>query len=272
MNKLKFLGATLITSSLLTGTMLMGADKKMSDAEIRNVVSKTEILKNPTLQVVKGIDRGDFYQFKVKTDTGRGYQEMDSFVLKKSGETFFGSGYAKSGEKMIMGVDKSVIEKGITYSYGKGKKDLYIFTNPECPHCIDFENALKPVMGTFESEFRVHVVILNEQSKKSAFILAGTSDEDKRNRMEAVMTGDSYNGMKNLSKRDWRKVDLVKDFKMTKPVQDKVMVQMQNSFVFARDIGVNSTPAVFTSDYQQIRWDMLVLTMENLQKAKAAKK
>jgi len=249
-----FLASTLTFSAF--------ASDKLSSAEIKSIVEKGDVFKNPTLRIINGVDRGDYYQLKIEATGANGnVQAMDAFVLKKTGDSFFGGGYKKNGEKLLMEIDKSVVKAGETFSFGKGSRHLYIMTNPECPHCQDFEKQLEPVMSVLEKDFTVHVTVLNESSKKTAFILAGKSDADKRERMHAVMAGGTYKGVAGLDKKSWKTIDLGKEFGFTKADQDMVADKIVKGNVLAKEIGVTSTPSVYTADFQAIRWDVLVKTL-----------
>lgn len=240
---------------------------KLSQADIKSIVDKSDVFKNPTLKIINGVDRGDYFQLKIEAAGGNGnVQVMDAFVLKKGGEAFFGGGYKKNGEKLLMEIDKSVIQEGISFSFGKGKRHLYVMTNPDCPHCVDFEKKLEPVINTLENDFTVHVTVLNERSKKTAFILSGKNDVDKRERMHAVMAGGKYKGVSGLDKKNWRTIDLGKEFGFTRADQEKVSKEILKGNAFAKEIGVTSTPSVYTADFQGIRWDVLIKTLEKNKK------
>jgi thiol:disulfide interchange protein DsbC len=235
----------MLKSILLSGILisLLGADSNLSKKELDGIQKDNVMLSNKGISLISGVDRGEFYQLKINATSGIGQQVMSAFVLKKSGDTFFGGGYHKNGEKIMIPISQSVIKDAITFSYGAGIKNLYIFTNPDCPHCRDFEKSLTPDLEKkLEKNYKVNVIVLNERSENSIYILSGNSEKEKRIRFHNIMIGKAK----------------INNLKLTKEQNAAFADKMMKSSKLTNELGVMSTPSVFTEEFKAVGWTNLI--------------
>ena len=234
-------------SGLLAGLMTMtanAADIQLDAAKLKEIKAATKALQRPIFQLKEGIDKETVYFLKIDAKSKRGVRPITAFVDKKTGAVYFGNGYDKEGKLMAFPKDEALIKKGITFSYGTGKKDLYIVTDPECPYCVKFE---KLAHGKLD-DYKVHVIFYPLTFHKKApamieWIMQGKSDAEKKERFDKIVLEGSTE-YKMLIKDD------KKPFRYTAVTQ----VVINKAFGAIRELGTRGTPATYDEEFNLIPW------------------
>lgn len=247
--KQKLLALTLLTA--LSGTSAFGEDRVLETEKLNDIKKTTRILANPSIQVTDGIDKGTYYFLKLNVKKQRGSKMVNAFLEKESGALYIGTRYEKNGQKMTFPMTKKAIEtiqKGISFSYGKGTKDLYVVTDPQCPYCQRFE---KQAVGKLD-DYKVHVLLYPLSFHKKApamveWIMQGKDDVEKRHRMEDVMVNGSKEYAEFMGKKGQK-------FSYT----DTIKVKIDNAKAAAKALGVRGTPSVYSEKFSKINWASLV--------------
>jgi thiol:disulfide interchange protein DsbC len=164
---------------------------------------------------------------------------------------YIGNRYDKNGAKMMFQktpTSINTIKDGISFSYGNGKKEIYIITDPECPYCTKLEKALAGKMA----EYTVHVILYPLAFHKNApamveWIMQGKDDAEKKHRMEELMVKDSKDYKTLLAKKGTT-------FKYT----DAVKIKINNAKKTAKVLGMTGTPSVYNAQYNKINWKTLI--------------
>ena len=188
------------------------------------------------------MDKESVYFLKIEKKMKKSSRIITAFVDKKTGAVYFGSGYDKEGKKMRFPKDVSVIREGISFSYGTGKKELYLFTDPECPYCIKFEKAAQGKLG----DYTVHVFFYPLPYHKKApamieWIMQAPTDVEKKERLDKVMVEKSMVYQSLMQKKN-------KYFTYTSPT--KVMIEKARKA--AAEFGVRGTPATFDGSFEPV--------------------
>lgn len=255
----------LTTGLLLVSTLLMAETKYLSKEKIAELSKSSKFLSNNYTRIIEGIDEKDTYflnlQYKGKI--------VKCFIDKKTGTIYKGDRYDASGKvskyikspEQIKKLTKS-IKDGVSFSYGTGKKDLYLFTDPECPYCIKFEKKAKGLLD----EYTVHVILFPLRFHKKApamteWIMQGANDKEKHQRAEALMVDNNQDYKAFLS------TDSKKPFKYT----DTIQVKLDKGKNAARLLMVTGTPIVFDAQFNKVNWGKL-LTDESSKKNKSIPK
>jgi thiol:disulfide interchange protein DsbC len=233
--------------SVLIGT-INAQDRNLTKKELIDLKKSVKALNKPRLEVKEGIDRGYVYFLKLESKTKRGSRIMNAFLDKRSGEIYFGKGYDNSGKLISFPKDEKSIQEGISFSYGDGKKDLYLVTDPECPYCVKFEKASRGKL----KDYRVHVILYPLPYHKKApvmveWIMQGKDDAQKRERLEQIMVEGS-----TIYKK------LIKDPKAPFNTSGKVKIMVEKSKKAMSELGVRGTPATFDEEYNPISWGTLI--------------
>jgi thiol:disulfide interchange protein DsbC len=140
-------------------------------------------------------------------------------------------------------VNKQTVKEGISFTFGKGKKDLYVVTDPECPFCRMMEQKTK---DTLAKNYRVHVILyplpFHKNAKNmSCYILAGKTDAEKAKRFKETLSGGN----------EWKK------YKPSKAEIQKCMQELEKSKKATNELQAKGTPSVYDENFNPIDWPSL---------------
>ncbi|QCI27443.1 thioredoxin fold domain-containing protein [Caminibacter pacificus] len=158
--------------------------------------------------------------------------------------TFIGNAIDNKTKKPIqIAKNANIINKGVMFTFGKGKKEIYLVTDPECPFCRKMEAMKKDIL---EKNYKVHVILLPLPFHKYArpmsyYILAGKTDAQRAKRMKEVLSGSDA----------WKK------FKPTKEQIKKFEEELKNAQIAAEELDARGTPSVFDKNFNPIPWPTL---------------
>ncbi|MEA3456662.1 MAG: thioredoxin fold domain-containing protein, partial [Campylobacterota bacterium] len=223
-------------------------DTMVDTAKLQEIKVKNKILQNPNLQLVGAVDKPGNYLLKLEGKSPRGSQLLTGFLDKKTGELHIGTGYDRDGKPILFPKDADIVKAGVSFSYGKGSKDLYLVTDPECPYCIKFEKAAEGKLG----DYTVHVILYPLPFHKKApamaeWIMQGKSDAEKKERLSQIT-------LKNSTEYKALITDAKKPFKYTPDTQKR----MNRSKKAARELGARGTPATYDDSFTQVPWSRIV--------------
>ncbi len=231
---------TLLTIGVMTG--IKATDVKLDIEKLKEIRAASKVLQNPALTIRDGMDKDSVYFLRLNAKSQRGSRIIMAFVDKKTGAVYFGNGIDKDGKAMAFPKEAKIIKEGISFSYGTGKKELYLVTDPECPYCIKFEKALTGKLD----DYTVHVILYPLPFHKKApamveWIMEGKDDVQKRERFEQLMLKKSTK-YKTLIKNP------KKPFKYTAKTQEK----MNKTFKAVEELGARGTPIVYDSTFNEL--------------------
>jgi len=219
---------------------------KLDATTLEEIKKGNEVLKNPNLTIKSGVDLGSVYFLKVAFTAPSGDVELSRIFYDKANQNIYiGQGFTKEGAPMGFTKDVKAIQEGISFSYGKGSKELYVITDPQCPYCIKFEKA---VHGKLK-DYKVHVILFPLSFHKQApmmveWIMQGKDDEAKYQRLVDI----TVNGSKA-----YRKL-IAKGFKYSADVNDK----MQKAKIAFAELEARGTPALFDAQFRPVSAQKLI--------------
>jgi thiol:disulfide interchange protein DsbC len=247
----------MVLLSLIMGTHCVGEEILLTPEKIAKLNKEVTVFKRPNITVVDGIDKGRYYFLQLSVKKRGRSKIVNAFLDKEDGAVYIGHRYEKSGEKVAFPKTAKMIEnikKGISFSYGTGKKDLYIVTDPECPYCKRFEQQAQGKLN----EYRVHVILYPLSFHKKApamveWIMHGKDDVQKHQRMEEVMVKNSKAYEAFIGK-------LGKAFKYT----DSIKVKIDDAIAAGKALGARGTPSVYNEKFTKINWKSLVIPKKTI--------
>lgn len=229
-------------------TTVYAQDIKLDQAKLGEIKQSYKILKLPNISIVDGVDKGDIYFLKVNPNSKKGSRTYKTFIDKKTGMVYVGEAYDPQGKLMVFPKDKKTVDEGISFSYGNGKNEIYVVTDPECPYCTRFEQAAVGKLG----DYTVHVIFYPLPFHKKApamieWIMQGKNDKEKREKMEAVML-----------KHDTAYQMLLQDEKKPFIYSQKIDEAMGRSMRAVEELEANGTPTVYDTNFTMIPWQQLL--------------
>ncbi|MEA2029017.1 MAG: thioredoxin fold domain-containing protein [Campylobacterota bacterium] len=234
-----------IAVALLAILSLSYAEPKKLDAKTLDELKKShKVLNTPEVTLKEGLDLGSVYHLKVQHATPQGNALSYAFYDKSSKSIYVGRGYTKEGNMLNFPKDAKVIKEGVSYSYGSGKKEIYLITDPECSYCKKFEKATQGKLG----DYTVHVILFPLSFHKNApamseWIMQGKDGAEKQKRLQDITLNNSKEYQKLVSK----------EFKYSPAVKEK-MDKAQAAFA---ELEARGTPAVFNEKFEPINWGKL---------------
>jgi len=229
-------------------TAINAESVKLDAAKLEEIKASSKTLQLPHLKIESGIDKGSIYFLKVKASSEKGSKIFETFVDKQTGFVYVGSAYDKEGKQLMFPKDVKVIKEGVVFSYGTGKKDLYLVTDPECSYCSKFEKEAEGKLG----EYTVHVIFYPLPFHKKApamieWIMKGKNDAEKKERLNQI-------ALKNSTEYQ----SLIKDEKKPFVYTSSTQEIMDKSLRAVSELGATGTPTTYDAELNVIPWPNLV--------------
>jgi len=230
------------TISLLLGGLLFAADKYLPK---KDVISLLKLLPDSS-KIINDYKNGKVNIYVEKKDGFyivmlKGERRGQFFISADKKYAIFGSILDLKKRKPIIGnfpINKDIIEKGVAFTYGSGKKTIYLVTDPQCPYCRLLENKKGDELA---KKYTIKVILyplpFHQYAKPmTEYILAGKDNIDKAARLRRILRGS--NEWKNFKPTPQQKEEI-----------EKKMEQMQKAVV---ELGARGTPTIYDSNFKQI--------------------
>ncbi|GAX86723.1 thiol:disulfide interchange protein DsbC [Lebetimonas natsushimae] len=228
---------------------LFASDKLLSQNELNNVLKSSILYPRLSQDIkkgiikVRGVKKNGFYIINIQTKRGAGniyitadkkYTIIGRIINNKNGNTLQGN----------FPVNKKIVTEGVSFTFGKGKKDLYVVTDPECPFCRMMEKKTK---DNLSKNYRVHVILFplpfhKDAKNMSCYILAGKTDKEKAKRFKETLLGGN----------EW------KNYKPSKIELQKCMQALEKSKKAANELQARGTPSVYDKNFNSVEWPSLI--------------
>jgi len=236
-----------IILGLSVAASLFAYDKVLPQKETINILKATPIygqlapmIKNGKIKT-KATLKDNFYIIEIDTPRGKGL----IYVTKNKKYTIIGRVLKSNGQMLIPNFPKNaeIIKKGVLFTFGKGKKEIYLVTDPQCPFCRMMEKEKKAILA---KDYKVHVILMPLPFHKYAkamsyYILAAKTDAQKAKRLQDILSGSN----------EW------KNFKPTKQQKAEFDKELQNAKKAAMELGAHGTPSVYDKNFNPIPWPQL---------------
>jgi len=233
--------------SLTLAASLFAFDKVLPQNKTMEILKSTPIYNQIAPLIKKGkiktkaTLKDGFYIIEFITRRGK---EL-IYITKDKKYTIIGRILKQNGQMLVPNFPKNaeIIKKGVIFTFGEGKKDIYIVTDPECPFCRMLEKQKKDIL---KKNYRVHVILMplpfhKDAKAMSYYILAAKTDKERAKRMSEVLEGS--NAWKNYhpSKEEIKKFN--KELELSKKA--------------AEELGAQGTPSIYDKNFNPIPWPSL---------------
>ena len=231
MNKILFT----LTTAMVLMTALHADNLMVDKSKFEELKTLNNVLQDPVLTIKGAMEKTNSYILKLEVASPQGSRFITAFLDKKTSEIYMGSAYDKEGNALTFPKDVQVVKDAVSFSYGKGSKNIYIVTDPECSYCVKLEKA---IAGKLD-DYTVHVILFPLSFHKKApamveWILAGKNNEEKKKNFEEIMMKGStaYKA-------------LIKDEKKPFVYSSAIKQQMDKTNKASMELNVRGTPAIF---------------------------
>lgn len=222
--------------SLAASTALFSADSTKIKDKIQNI----DFIKKVGFMVKDVKEVGDLYAINAAHPRAG---KVALFVSKDLNTVVIGQGFASNGEPIEFPISMEQFKSEAAYTIGDGKKEYYLFTDPECPFCQKFEQ----MSNNLQNDLKIYVFFfpLNEHHNAKAmskYILSQKTSESKAKAMHDIATGKTdYKSMKLSDAEDKKYSDVI-----------------SKHLKIGQEIGVTGTPSVFDSKGKPVQWPALL--------------
>ncbi len=211
------------------------AATKISQDEIKEIEALT-LFKGAQVTISQGYDAGSVYLLNVNV---RG--KADKVFLTKD-KKYLISGDVLStdnGQPLEVPVDLSITKGKEALTFGKGKDEYILFTDPECPYCKKFESYFHQIEDKVKIKVFFFPLDFHKDAKDiSLFIMSQKSYEDKIKAMTTI-TKDSPAFIN-------RKID--------EKELAKLKTNLETQMTVANELGIRGTPSVYDSKGNKVSW------------------
>lgn len=229
----------IIVSLLVLGWSLSAAEVSI------DIFKDIPSLQREGMKMQKAYDHGSLYEVEFAIQSRMGTRYIGAYITKdKKAIVFDGSGFDLEKMKPLnIPLDIESIKKGADLVFGSGKKEYFLFTDPECHYCNVFERKWSQI----EKDVKLYVYYMPlshhlEAQSMSYYIL---QQKDMRSKAEVSIR--MANGDKSY-----------KNAKVTKQERDMFDAKLEKNQAFAQRMGVRGTPALYDFSGNSVSWPSLV--------------
>ncbi len=225
-----------LTAILLSG--IANADKLLDKKSMKDIKTKSKILKYTKMEITKGMDLGSLYMLEGRN---RG-KVMNIFITKDFKTTIVGAGFDEDGKRIEFLTDMKPYIKKALWRVGNGKKEYFVFTDPQCPYCKKFEQNLKHL----KKDITLYLFLLpldfhSDARAMSKYILSKKSSKQRAKAMQDIINGDTGYKTAKYSEEESKKLDKMID----------------ESIQISQKLNIKGTPSVLDINGKEIMWTTL---------------
>lgn len=227
--------------AVLTMTSALIASNPLIDE-----LSTLTIIKESQIHILKVQDEGSIYLINgepTRVPEGQSKKPFNFFITKDKKILIMGDAiHTDTKDKVTFPMEKSMIAGKEAFTYGTGKDVLYVFTDPECPYCKEFEK----IIPTLKDKYTLKIYLFplpfhHDAIPMSKWILKGKDATQKSERLIAIANGSTE--YKNLA---------------LSPEEDQQLMQVINALInVAQEAEIRGTPTVLDSDLKKVNWPSL---------------
>lgn len=217
---------------------LANANSQISDKEIKEIEA-LKLFKDAGVKIQKGVLAEGMYLLNVNV---RG--KADKIYLTQDKKYLIAGDVIDTNTRMALTIPDLPVDLTPTlgkeaFTFGKGKDEYVLFTDPECPYCKKFESYFSQI----EDKVKIRVFFFPLDFHKNAkdismYIMSQKSYEDKVKAMTTT-TKDSE-GFKNRKYKDGE--------------LEKLKANLDEQIKIGTSLGVRGTPSVYDKNGNKVSW------------------
>lgn len=221
----------LLTVALTTS---LSAMDKLSNNEIKEI-EKTNLFKRYSIKIKEAYDAKSAYilDATIEGKPANIYLTKDKKYLI-SGDVI----NLESGQALNIPVDMSLFKGKEAFTYGTGKDEYVLFTNPDCRYCKQFEENFPQIKD--KVKFKIFYLPFQTESSqdKSLYIMSQKTQALK----EKAMFSPKMIDRDRTSKKELEKLE--------KTLNEHIQIAINN--------GIQGTPTILDKNGNRVNWMKLV--------------
>lgn len=229
--------ATLLATSLMAFETPLVKDIGIS-TEMKTKIENISLLKKHNGTVIKVRDIGDIYL--VEGEVGPTRQFMEFAVTKDLNTLILGKFYeAKTTKELhVSTVDTDLLLQKADFTYGTGPKTVFVFVDPTCPGCSQFEKVWPQLKDKYTIKVFIWALPSHTLSPVIAdYILSAPTDAEKYERLLEY----------------GNKIGTYKTTPVSPVVQKQIRTKIAEVRKLAVTLSLTHTPTVLDMDLKEVQ-------------------
>lgn len=220
---------------LLAMISSLNAAQSISSNEIKEI-QNLELFKRAQVVVKQGYDAESVYLLNV-TVQGK----SDQIFLTKDKKYLIAGDIisTKNGQPLEVPVDLTPTLGKEAFTFGTGKDEYVLFTDPECPYCKKFEEHFPKI----EDKVKIRVFYFPLDFHKNAKDIS-----------LYVMSQKNYKDKVNAMINTTKDTPAFKNKKYAKGEKEELQKQLDSQLEVAKELGIRGTPSVYDKDGNKVVW------------------
>lgn len=213
----------------------LNAAQNLPDSEIKDI-QNLQLFKRAQVKVIQGYDAGSVYLLNVEVQ-GR----ADKIFLTRDKKYLIAGDVisTKNGQPLEVPVDLAPTIGKEAFTFGTGKDEYVLFTDPECPYCKKFEEHFPKIED--KVKIRVFYFPLDFHKNAKDISLYVMSQKTYKDKVHAMINTNAN-------------TQAFKDRKYDKGELDKLQKHLDSQLEAAKKLGIRGTPSVYDKDGNKVVW------------------
>lgn len=211
--------------------------KELPKTEILKL-EKLELMKKNNIKINKAYDLGSLYMLSINV---KGNND-EVFLTKDKNYLISGAVVdSKTGMQMSAPVDLSILKDKEVLTYGNGKDEYVLFTDPECQYCKEFESYLPFIKDRVKIKIFFFPLDFHENAKDlTLYVMGKKTNNQKIDAMFEFAIGEDLSKIRNL--------------KYSKSELEKLERKLNEQLSLGESLNIQSTPTLFDKEGNSVIW------------------
>lgn len=207
--------------------------KEVSSQELVNIQA-LNLIKQANIEVNKAYDAQSLY---LLDSTIQG-QKQSIYLTKDKKYIIAGNAMdATTGSALTLPIDLSITQNKEALTFGSGKDEYILFTDPECPYCKKFESFFPQLEKFVKIKVFFYPLSFHEKAKNlSLYILSQKTNEAK---IDAMLNIDASSEL--FIKRNQKSLASYE-------------AHLEEEMNIARTLNISGTPTIFNKKGNKVSW------------------
>jgi thiol:disulfide interchange protein DsbC len=229
--------STLLVLALFTSA---SAIEKLNQKEIKSL-ENLAIFQQAQIKIIDAYKSDDFYHVRANI---RG--QVNELYLTANKKHLIAGDIINTtnGSKITVPVDLKNTIGQEAFSYGTGKEELILFTDPECPYCKKFESYFPQIKDKVKIKIFFYPLDFHANAKDLSLYIMSKKTADQKAQALFDVTKDSS------------------DFK-NRSIDEKHLAELNTTLnkhiQLAQELGVRGTPALYDKNGNKVSWVELLM-------------
>ncbi|WP_321315327.1 DsbC family protein [Halarcobacter sp.] len=204
-----------------------------------NEFQNLALFKKAQINIDRGFDAGDVYllNITVRGKAHKIYLTKDKKYLVQGEMVDTNTGMPLTIPDMPVDLKPTLGKEALTF--GTGKDEYVLFTDPECPYCKKFESYFHQIEDKVKMRVFFYPLPFHKNAKDISLYIMSKNDYKSQTKAMTETTKDTP----DFKNRKYKDGEL-----------KKLQKHLDEQMAIATKLGVSGTPSVFNKDGKKVSW------------------